>query len=252
MSRFSAQTVYPPLISPNEQQRDSMKNIMFLQQTALFAGINQIDLQTIMPYIIPRTFKQGEIIFHEGDPGRFLYLVKSGQVRIFINGMDGSETSVILFGKPGDIFGELAVIDGLTRSASAVALGETVLYTMSRESFRDQMRQHPQLALNFMKVLSQRVRYNTKQMDSLATLDVPQRLARKLLELAQDYGRIEGQEVRIAMSLTQGNLASLIGATRESTNKSLGEFRKQNWIRLENGQINILDPDALRAQVSAK
>ncbi len=228
-----------------------MKNIAFLQQTALFADINTTQLQAIAQHIIPRTFKQGEIIFHEGDPGRFLYLVQSGQVRIFINGLDGSETSVILFGKPGDIFGELAVIDGLTRSASAVALGETVLYTMSRDSFRQQMRHCPQLALNFMKVLSQRVRYNTKQMDSFATLDVPKRLARKLLELAQDYGRAANTGVQIDMTLTQTNLASLIGATRESTNKCLREFRKQGWISLENGQISILDPDALRAQVSA-
>jgi CRP/FNR family transcriptional regulator/CRP/FNR family cyclic AMP-dependent transcriptional regulator len=222
----------------------------FLSQTTLFADMNEAQLRVIARYIVPRTFKQGEIIFHEGDPGRFLYLVKSGQVRIFINGLVGSETSVILFGKPGDIFGELAVIDGLTRSASAVALGETVLYTMSRENFRDQMRHHPQLALNFMKVLSQRVRYNTRQMDSLATLDVPQRLARKLLELAQDYGRIESSGVCIDMTLTQTNLASLIGATRESTNKCLREFRKQGWIHLANGRINIIDPDALRAQVS--
>jgi CRP/FNR family transcriptional regulator, cyclic AMP receptor protein len=228
-----------------------MKNIAFLQQTALFADINTTQLQAIAQHIIPRTFKQGEIIFYEGDPGRFLYLVQSGQVRIFINGLDGSETSVILCGKPGDIFGELAVIDGLARSASAVALDETVLCTMSRDKFRQQMRQHPQLAHNFMKVLSQRVRYNTKQVDSFATLDVPQRLARKLLELAQDYGRAASSGVQIDMTLTQTNLASLIGATRESTNKSLREFRKQGWISLVNGQINILDPDALRTQVSA-
>lgn len=223
----------------------------FLKQTALFAEINEADLRAIAPNIVPRRYQQGDIIFHEGDPGHSLYLVKSGQVRIFINGSDGSETSVILFGKPGDIFGELAVIDGLTRSASAVALDETVLYTMSRENFREQMRLCPQLALNFMKVLSQRVRYNTRQMDSFATQAVPQRLARKLLELAQDYGRAQTKGVAIDMVLTQSNLASLIGATRESTNKSLRQFRQQGWIDLANGQINILDPDALRAQVSA-
>jgi CRP/FNR family transcriptional regulator/CRP/FNR family cyclic AMP-dependent transcriptional regulator len=228
-----------------------MKNIEFLQQTALFAGISESHLQIIGQYIIPRTFKQGDIIFYEGDPGRFLYMVKSGRVRIFINGLDGSETSVILFGKPGDIFGELAVIDGLTRSASAEVLGETILYIISRDRFRQLMSQFPQLALNFMKVMSQRLRYNTRQMDSLSTLDVSQRLARKLLELAQDYGRIENNNVHIDMALTQTNLASLIGATRESTNKSLREFRKKGWIHLENGQISVLDPDALRAQVVA-
>ena len=250
MTHTAAQPVHPPLNRVIIRE-GHMKNIDFLQQTALFADINGAQLQTIAQHIIPRTFNQGEIIFHEGDPGQFLYLVQSGQVRIFINGLDGSETSVILFGKPGDIFGELAVIDGLTRSASAIALDETVLYTMSRENFREQMREYPQLALNFMKVLSQRVRYSTKQVDSLATLDVPQRLARKLLELAQDYGRAASNGVQIDMTLTQTHLASLIGATRESINKWLREFRKQGWIRVESGQISILDPDALRAQVSA-
>ncbi|MCP4427896.1 MAG: Crp/Fnr family transcriptional regulator [Chloroflexi bacterium] len=224
--------------------------IQFLKETALFADIADGQLKAIAQDIVPRRYEQGDIIFHEGDPGHSLYLVQSGQIRIFINGMDGSETSVILFGKPGDIFGELAVIDGLTRSASAVALDKTVLCTMSRENFRQQMRRCPQLALNFMKILSKRVRYNTQQMDSFATLAVPKRLARKLLELAQSYGRVETNGVRIHMTLTQTHLASLIGATRESANKSLRAFRQKGWIQIQQGQILILDPDALRAQVT--
>ena len=178
-------------------------------------------------------------------------MVQSGQVRIFINGLDGSETSVILFGRAGDIFGELAVIDGLPRSATAVALDSTTLFTIQRETFSQHMRHMPQLSLNFMHELTKKVRYNTRQMDSLTSLPVPQRLARKLMELAQNYGRVQNNGVVIDMSLTQSNLASLIGATRESTNKVLRDFRQKEWILLEQGQITILDPEALRAQITA-
>ncbi|MCA9916662.1 MAG: Crp/Fnr family transcriptional regulator [Anaerolineales bacterium] len=228
-----------------------MSMVRFLQEIPLFHGLTAEQLGSICPDVKPRKFAQGEIIFREGDPGQVLYLVQSGQVRIYVNGLAGSETSVILFGRPGDMFGELAVIDGLPRSATAVALDETLLYTISRESFRLHMQRFPQLALSFMKELTHRVRYNTRQMDSLASLPVSQRLARKLLELAQDYGRIEADNVIIDMTLTQANLASLIGATRESTNKILRDFRERCLIWFEYGRITILDADALRTEVTA-
>lgn len=223
----------------------------FLKETVLFSHLNDTVLQRICQDVVERHYAQGEIIFHQGDPGRALYLVKSGQVRIFINGLDGTETSVILLGRPGDIFGELAVIDGLPRSATAVAMEPTILYTMNREAFRDHMRHYPQLALNFMQELSSKVRHNTQQIDTLTSLPVPQRLARKLMELAQDYGQVEPTGVSINTTLTQTQLASLIGATRESTNKALRDFRQREWIVLKNGRIIILDPAALRAQITA-
>jgi CRP/FNR family cyclic AMP-dependent transcriptional regulator len=228
-----------------------MKNLHFLQQTSLFTGIQEAQLAQIAQDMAVRRFAQGEVIFREGDPGQVLYMVQSGQVRIFVNGIHGSETSVILCGRPGEVFGELAVIDGLPRSATAVALVETVLLTISRENFRKHMRQCPQLALNFLNELSVRVRYNTRQMNSLTSMDVPQRLARKLMELAQSYGLAEDGGVRINMPLTQSDLASLIGATRESINKSLRDFRLREWIHIHQGQIIILDPEALRSQVTA-
>lgn len=226
-----------------------VKTISFLQKTPLFTKLSQQILRQISMDIIPRHYKAGEVIFHQGDPGQVLYLIQSGQIRIFINGLDGTETSVILFGKTGDIFGELAVVDGLPRSATAVALTPTTLYTISRGDFRKHMRLQPQLALNFMQELTMRVRYNTRQMDSFASLDVPQRVARKLVELAQACGIAETDGVRISVRLTQTELASMIGATRESINKCLREFKASGWIRAERGRITILDADALRAEV---
>jgi CRP/FNR family transcriptional regulator/CRP/FNR family cyclic AMP-dependent transcriptional regulator len=201
---------------------------------------------------LPREFRAGEAIFHQGDPGHVLYLVESGQVRIFVNGIDGHETSVVLYGRPGEIFGELAIIDGLPRSASAVAVMDTVVHTLSRERFREYMRRWPQLALNFMQTLTKKVRYSTHQVDSLASMAISQRLARKLLELGQNYGTAEAQGVRLNTALTQSDLASMIGATRESTNKILRQFRDDGLITLNNGQtIIIRDVEALRTLVSS-
>ena len=139
-----------------------MKMVQFLEDSPLFQSLSMQQLASISKDVQTRRFGQGEIIFREGDPGQMLYLVRSGQVRIFVNGLDGTETSVILFGRPGDMFGELAVIDGLPRSATAVALDETVLYTVSRESFRYHIQRIPQLALNFFKERTHRVRYITR------------------------------------------------------------------------------------------
>lgn len=208
-------------------------------------------METIAADFTRREFGAGKVIFYEGDPGQLLYLVESGQVRIFVNGLNGQETSVVLYGRPGEIFGELAIIDGLPRSASAVAVMDTVVHTLSRERFQDFMRQWPQLALNFMQALTKKVRYNTKQVDSLASMDISRRLARKLLELGQNYGTAETQGVRLNTALTQSDLASLIGATRESTNKFLRQFRDDGLISLTNGQtIIIRDAEALRTLVS--
>jgi CRP/FNR family transcriptional regulator, cyclic AMP receptor protein len=229
-------------------------NINVLKQTNLFAHLSEAELACIARDLVERRYGEGEIIFHEGDAGQMLYIVGAGQVRIYVNGLDGSETSVIVFGRPGELFGELAVIDGLPRSATAVSLDQTTLYTINREQLRDHMRRSPQLALNFMQTLSQRVRYNTRQMDSLATLPVPARLARKLVELAQAYGRLTTnpvQGVQIDLALTQGQLASLIGASRESTNKNLRDFQRRQWVHLTQGHIIVLDPDGLRGQIGA-
>jgi len=117
----------------------------------------------------------------------------------------------------------------------------------SRERFSAQMRRSPQLALNFMRALSKRLRSSTRQVSTLTFMSVTGRLARKLLELAQEHGVVEAQGVRLNITLTQAHLASLVGATRESINKALAAFKRQNLIDMVQGNIIIVDPDGLRA-----
>jgi CRP-like cAMP-binding protein len=229
-----------------EVESRAMARLDSFRHTPLFAGLAEAEMEAMAEDCLRRQFQPGEAIFQQGDPGQMLYLVESGQVRIYVQDEQGQETSVKLCG-PGDIFGELAVIDGLPRSASAVAMGNTVVHILSRDRFREHMRRVPQLSLNFMKTLSERVRNSTLQMSSLTMLDTPGRLARKLLELAQEHGDVAPEGVRINLTLTQSDLASLIGTTRESANKALGAFRRQGLILMRQGRIIITDPDALRA-----
>jgi CRP/FNR family transcriptional regulator/CRP/FNR family cyclic AMP-dependent transcriptional regulator len=217
----------------------------FLRVTPLFAGLTDGQLAALRASLVRRQFHQGEAIFQQGDPGQMLYLIESGQVRIFLQDQDGQEASVIVYG-PGEIFGELAVIDGLPRSASAVAMADTIVYTLARDAFREHMRNMPQLALNFLNALSVRVRYTTQQVESLTLHDVSSRLARKLLELARQRGVAKPDGVQINMALTQSDLAGLVGATRESINKALGTFRRQGYILTKQNRIIIVDTDALR------
>ena len=218
----------------------------FLKQLPLFANVNEAELSLLANDFATRRFQQSEAIFFQGDPSQALYLIETGRVRIYVQDEDGQETSVIYFGA-GDIFGELAAIDGLPRSASAIAADETIVHVLSRERLRAHLLASPQLAYNFMQALAVRVRYSTLQVGNLSLHDVPSRLARKLLELAQGNGRVEANGVCIDMPLTQSDLASLIGATRESTNKALGNFRRSGYIRIEQAHITIVDPEALRA-----
>ncbi len=248
MNHQPVSKVKPPIA--NHHHPNSMNTHPLAANIPLFRNLSDSDRQAIVRDCRTRQYQPGDIIFHEGDPGNVLYLIQNGQVRIFVNGLDSSETSVILFGRPGDMFGELAVIDGLPRSATAVALTPVTLYLISRDDFRRHMRRSPQLALNFMRELSLRVRYNTQQMDSLATQALSQRLARKLLQLAQDYGIASKTGVLLNIPLTQSDLASLVNASRESINKQLREFRRLGWVTTENGRILIQDPDALRAHTS--
>ncbi|MGB1251201.1 MAG: Crp/Fnr family transcriptional regulator [Candidatus Promineifilaceae bacterium] len=218
------------------------------QPSPLLEGLEQAAKQDIASHFRLRAYKARQHIFYEGDAGDSLYLLKKGQVRIYVSGLDGSETSVIMFGRKGELFGELTLIDRQPRSASAIAVRPSELFTLSRVDFHKLIERYPRLSYNFMCILSERVRYNTRNVDSLVSMDVQQRLARKLLEYAEKYGvKDSAQHTLISPVLRQGDLASLLGTTRESINKSLGTLRQQQIIEVHSGQITILDCAALGA-----
>jgi CRP/FNR family transcriptional regulator/CRP/FNR family cyclic AMP-dependent transcriptional regulator len=216
-----------------------------LRNTSLFSSLSDDQLEALADRLRPRAFAKGMIIFHKDSLGRSLYLIESGKVRIFILSESGQEISVRIYGC-GDVFGELSMLDGLPRSAGAVAMDETRVLTLDRDDFLALLEEYPQMAPSIISILSGRVRYTTEYAESLAFLDVYGRVAKRLLELADSYGAVGANGIEIHLRLTQSDLASLVGATRESVNKVLGTFRDQGLIGLDGQRIVILDRQALK------
>ncbi|MBS3783230.1 MAG: Crp/Fnr family transcriptional regulator [Anaerolineae bacterium] len=225
-----------------------MSKAVLLKNVSFFAGLSEPELNSLAECLARRTFAKGVIIFHKGSPGRTLYIIESGKVRIFVLSESGQEISVNVYGS-GDVFGELALLDGLPRSAGAVVVEEATVLTLHRNDFLWHMERYPRMARSIIEVLSARIRYTTLYAESLAFLDVHARVAKKLLELAERYGAEEGEATRIDLRLTQAELASWVAATREHVNKVLGTFRDQGLISIDGQTITVLDPQRLRQRV---
>ena len=222
-----------------------MSRLDMLRKLPIFASLSDQELDLLADRLRRRAFAKGMIIFHKDSPGQTLYVIESGKVRIFILSQSGQEISVRIHGC-GDVFGELSMLDGLPRSAGAVAIEHTEVFTLHRDDYLALLERSPRIALGIITTLSGRVRYATRYAESLAFLDVFGRLADRLLELADCYGVNRDEGTEINLRLTQTELASLVGTTRESVNKVLGTFRDQGLIRLHGQRITILDRRGLR------
>ncbi len=197
-----------------------------------------------------RTYKRGEVIFHLGDPGDSLFILESGRVKVYTYAESGDETILSIIG-PGECFGELALIDEQPRSATIQAMERVEALTIGRQAFRSVIREYPQAAEYLLRAMARRIRYLTEVVADLAFLDLDGRLAKRLLELAEDYGQKSGGETLIELRITQEELAAMVGATRASVNKLLGWYEDRGMIARRGPKIGIavLQPDRLRAHI---
>lgn len=223
-------------------------HIATFAQVSLFSTLDPDGLRALAAAARRRGFRSGEVIFHRDDPGQVLYVIREGKVKICINSPDGHEVVLAVFG-PGDYFGELALLDGQPRSASAVAIDLVEVYALQRSDFINIVIHHPRIAIQVMNVLSQRLRQTDAMIEDLLFLDVHGRVAKKLLDLADLHGIRTPEGVRIDMKLTQSDLAALVGASRESVNKVLGYFVDKRFISTEKRKITILRLAELRRRI---
>ncbi len=224
-----------------------MDKVRVLQAAPLFSGLPETELELLARNLGKRTFGKGMIIFHSGSLGQALYLIESGRVRIFSLSEIGQEITVNLYG-PGEVFGEMAVLDKSPRSAGAICMERTVTYTLHRDVFVRCLERNPSLALGIIRLLIARLRYTTAYLERLAFLDVYGRVAAKLLELGRRYGG-EGHGIEVDLRLTQGELATWVAASRESVNKVLSSFRDQGLIAVDGQEVTILDREGLEDRV---
>lgn len=225
-----------------------MLPIDLLRQSSLFAGLPDDLLEAIGQTLGKRTYAKGMVLFHKGSPGQRLYLIESGQVRIFVLSDSGQEITLNVHGS-GECFGELALLDGGSRSASAVAVEKLVTYTLDREDFLDLLETYPKLARHTLALVSGRVRHLTALFETLAFLDLHGRVASCLLDLSEHHGQTTAEGTVLQLRLTQAELASCVAATRESVNKVLGDFRDEGFIRQDGHVLTILNPARLKEKI---
>jgi CRP/FNR family cyclic AMP-dependent transcriptional regulator len=226
-----------------------MSRVGLLRNIALFSGLSDSELEVLADRLGKRTFGRGVIVFHKDSPGDTVYIIESGKVRIFVLSESGQELSIRVCGI-GEVFGELSMLDGLPRSAGAVAMEETHALTLQREDFSEILDTYPRMAEGIIATLTARVRYATQHAENLIFLSVEGRVAQRLLELAEQHGVQTADGMEIALQLTQSDLATLVGATRERVNKVLGAFRDQDLIQLDVERIVIRDRRGVKRHIA--
>src|SRR3981189_288611 len=180
----------------------------------------------------PVDFPLGYTFFAEGEPGDRLFIIVSGKVKIGRRSPDGRENLLTIMG-PSDMFGELSIFDPAPRAHRATTITEVRGVSMDRDALRAWIADRPEIAEQLLRVLARRRRRTNNNLAELMFTDVPGRVAKQLLQLAQRFGTREGGAMRLTHDLTQEELAQLVGASRETVNKALSDFAQRGWIQME-------------------
>jgi CRP-like cAMP-binding protein len=191
---------------------------IMLQRSPLFRGLTPPALERIAELAGQRSFRAGEIVFSQGDPGDALYAVVTGKIRISAGAADGREIFLNIM-EPGDSFGEIALLDGGTRTASATATLPSELVTIRREHFLGLLEREPRVALELLRLCGERLRWTSGLVEDAALLKAPARLAKRLLSLGRLHGEPSARGVTLRIS--QEDLASFLGVSRQVVNQYL-------------------------------
>jgi len=207
----------------------------------LFGQLEANEIDNILTLAIQRKFSAGQIIFQKGEEGNSMMIVLSGEVKIGAISADGREIVLNII-HPGEVFGEIALLDGKSRSADAVALNDCQLLIIRRRDFLPYIKKHPEVAVQLISLLCEKLRNTSNTLENIGLLSIPARLARLLLQMAEtNHQDTSGNKVlKIRSTLSQRQIGNLIGATRESVNKQLRAWQSDGIILQETDSISIL------------
>ncbi|MEQ8701005.1 Crp/Fnr family transcriptional regulator [Bauldia litoralis] len=209
-----------------------------LDGTVLFGGLDEADLRRLAGIARESNLAATETLFDQGDESDGLYIVVSGIIRIYLTADDTREATINLL-EEGEVIGEMALLDGLPRSAGAAALTDAKLIFIPREPFMSLLDTTPRLARQIILMLCERLRAANSQVDQAIFHDLRHRLLVLLRQLAMIHGRIEAEVAIVDLELTQGTLAQMLGSSREAVNKQLRALAKEDKIRMNGPHIEI-------------
>ena len=215
-----------------------------LQRSALFRDLPTSRLDELAASLQTGRHARGTIIFSRGDPGDAMYLVEAGSVKITAESVDGREAIIGVVG-PGETFGELVLVDGAPRSATATAMVETMTLRLTRSAFVELIDTDPAFRQGVFLALSHELRRATSYLGELHFLDLCGRIAARLAQMAHENSSLEGTEIRLTGPQSQSELAAMVGGSRQRVNAHLGELVDGGMIRLEGREIVVVDLDTL-------
>ena len=224
-----------------------MEMIGQINNIPLFQGLPQKQLAELTRIIVDRKYKHGELIFSEGDEASGFFVLLSGRLKIFKLSPDGKE-QILHFVEPGDPFAEVAMFAGSHYPAHAEALKESQAIFFPRTAFEKLIKKNPDLAMNMLAILSQRLKYFSRLVEDLSLKEVPQRLAAYLLYL----GGIGNNNLPIDLSISKGQLASLLGTIPETLSRILNKMASQGIIEVKGRTMKLLNKDALKSLTSGE
>jgi CRP-like cAMP-binding protein len=210
-----------------------------LRRVPLFSDLAEAELARFAEVLREREYPKNSVILFEDDPGDALYVVSTGQVKVVLIGEDGREVILSVL-TDGDFFGEMSLIDDEPRSAHVIAMKDSHLLVLRREDFQAQLEVQPKIALKLLRVLVQRLRRADEKIGGLVLLDVNGRVARLLLDMAD-----EGGGPKITRRLTHHTIAQMIGSSRETVSRAMRELVGRGLIEVTRREISIKDRDGL-------
>jgi CRP/FNR family transcriptional regulator, cyclic AMP receptor protein len=220
-------------------------DIVALSRTPLLHELSEDDTAAVRPHTHVVLLRRGEHLYEEGTVDDKLYVIIEGKVKLTRTSPDGREVLVRVQG-PGEMFGELAMFDPTYRTSTAAAVTDARLAVIAHADLRDVLVRRPTVAMILLKELAQRLRVITETTTNLIFTDVPGRVAKNLLDLAERFGNQESDGLHVHHDLTQEELAQLVGASRETVNKALADFAARGWLQISARSVLILDQERLR------
>src|SRR5437764_9967058 len=211
----------------------------------LFAALEPEAADALAAAMTSRTVVRGHIVFREGDPGDRLFVVLDGKVKISRAAADGRESLLSVLG-PGEMFGELSLFDPRPRTSTASAVTDATVAALAHDALRAFLLERPDVSMHMLQALARRLRRANDVVADLVFTDVPGRVAKNLLDLANRFGEQEHDGLHVHHDLTQEELAQLVGASRETVNKALADFAARGWLQISARSVLILDTERLR------
>jgi CRP/FNR family transcriptional regulator len=221
------------------------RDVSVLSRAPLFEALDEHGAKALRSNVTEIRMARGQTLFNEGETGDRLYVVLEGKIKLTRTASDGRENLLSVLG-PSEMFGELSLFDPRPRTASAIAVTECRLAGLGHDDLRPWLTGHPEVAVHLLQALAVRLRKTNEVMADLVFTDVPGRVAKALLDLAERFGQAGENGLHVHHDLTQEELAQRVGASRETVNKALADFAARNWLRIEARAVVILDIDRLR------